>query len=391
VSTASNPLWGEDWAEVRRLWMLDPDVAHCNHGSFGAVPAPVLAAQEELRRRMATNPMRWFSREMPDLVVEARAEVAQFLAAKPRDVAFVSNVSAGVSAVLQALPLAPGDEVLSTDHAYGAVSLALDRLCARTGATRVTAEVPVASPDAEIVATLAGLCSDRTRLVVIDQVTSPTARRFPIEAVARLAHSVNAAVLVDGAHAPGMLEVNVPQIGADFWLGNLHKWPCAPAGTGVLWVAPEWQDRMLPLVVSHGDRDGFPVSFDHVGTNDLSAWLAAPLALRLLGSLGWDRVRAHNEALVRWAQSTVAEILGIPSAELRHDRGLSLAIVPLPVGLADTRDAARALQRHLTDTGVELAMPSWRGRGSVRLSAHVYNRPADYERLAIGIRDFMVG
>lgn len=251
--------------------------------------------------------------------------------------------------------------------------------------------MPVESPDAEIVARLEAQCSERTRLVVIDQVTSPTARRFPVEAVARLAHRFDAPILVDGAHAVGMLDLDVPGLGVDFWTGNLHKWPCAPAGTGALWVAPAWQDRIRTLVVSHGERDGFPAAFDHTGTNDLSAWLAAPVALRMLGSFGWDRVRGHNEALVRAAQSIVAEILGIPSTQLRHDRGLSLAIVPLPIGLADTNDAARSLQRHLVSRGVELAMPRWRGRGTVRLSAHVYNSPADYERLALGIRDFITG
>lgn len=391
MSSSDNPIWGDDWAEVRARWLLDPEVAHCNHGSFGAVPAEVLAVQNGYRQRMVTNPMRWFGRDMPELLVEARAEVARFLRAEPGDVAFVRNVSAGVSTVLQAMPLGPGDEVLGTDHAYGAVSLAMDRLCARTGANRVTAEIPVESPDAEIVARLEACCSERTRLVVIDQVTSPTARRFPVEAVARLAHRFDAPILVDGAHAVGMLDLDVPALGADFWTGNLHKWPCAPAGTGALWVAPQWQDRIRTLVVSHGERDGFPVAFDHTGTDDLSAWLAAPVALRMLGSLGWDRVRRHNETLVRTAQAIVADILGIPSSQLRHDRGLSLAVVPLPVGLADENAAGRSLRGHLVQRGIETAMPRWHGRGTVRLSAHAYNKPADYERLALAIREFITG
>lgn len=129
----TNPIWGEDWDDVRRLWLLDPEVAHCNHGSFGAVPASVLEAQDKIRRQMAVNPMRWFTRELPGLIVAARAEVARFLGADADDLAFVSNVSAGVSAIAHSLPLRAGDEVLSSDHAYGAVSYALDRLCARTG------------------------------------------------------------------------------------------------------------------------------------------------------------------------------------------------------------------------------------------------------------------
>ena len=387
----ANPIWGDDWEDVRRLWPLDPDVAHCNHGSFGALPGQVLAVQNEFRDRMAVNPMRWFGREMPDLLREAHGHAAEFIGAGPEGTAFVNNVSAGVSAVVQSLPLGEGDEIVSTNHAYGAVSSALDRLSARTGAKRVVAHVPFDTTDEEVVAIIREHCSERTGLVVLDQVTSPTARRFPIEAVACVAHQFNAALLVDGAHAPGMLPLEVPKLGADFWVGNLHKWACAPPGTGVLWVAPAWRDRMLSLVVSWGEGEGFPTSFERVGTDDLSAWLAAPYSLHLLGSLGWDRVRAHNEALVRWAQATVAEILGMPAGELRHDAGLSMTLVWLPPGVAETREQAHSIQEHMATLGVEMTVGSWNGRGRIRLSAYVYNRPSDYERLAIGIRDFIQG
>jgi isopenicillin-N epimerase len=292
---------------------------------------------------------------------------------------------------LASLSLRPGDEVVSTTHIYGAVSLAVDRLCDRTGATRIVVDVPLHLSDDEVVAAIGAHCSKATALVVIDQITSPTARRFPVEAISTVAHAAGAAVLVDGAHAVGMLPVDVPGIGADFWTANLHKWPCAPAGTGVLWVTPAWQERIRPVVVSHADRDGFPTSFDRGGTNDLSAWLAAPAALHLLEGLGWDRVRAHNEALVCWGQATIAEALHIHPDELRHDPGLSLALVPLPAGAADTRKEAQALQQHMTTQGVEMVIPSWGGRSSIRLSAHVYNQPSDYQRIATGVRDFLRG
>jgi isopenicillin-N epimerase len=382
-----NPIWGDDWDDARRLWLLDREVAHCNHGSFGALPAAVLEAQDQLRRRMAANPMRWFNRELPGLVTEARAEVARFLGADPEGLALVSNVSTGVSAIVQSFPIEAGDEVLSTDHAYGAVSYALDRLCARTGARRVIASIPYESSDDEVVAGFTGRLTERTRLVVVDQVTSATARRFPVADVVRAAHLAGVPVLVDGAHAPGMLPLDVPGIGADFWVGNLHKWACAPAGTGALWVAPQWRKQMLSPVVSWGEPDGYPGSFDSVGTDDVSAWLATPDSLRVLGSLGWDRVRAHNEALVGWAQSTVAEILGVPAAGLRHDPGLSMALVRLPPGRADTPEQAREIQDYLVTLGVETAIGCWNGRSAIRLSAQVYNQPADYERLAIGVRD----
>ena len=391
MAKSANPIWGDDWEEVRRLWILDPEVAHCNHGSYGAVPGPVMAAQNELRARMAVHPQRWFSRESPGLVSEARVEVARFIGAAPEEVAWVSNVSAGVSAIVQCLTLEPGAEVVSTDHIYGAVSSALDRLCARTGATRVVAQVPVDSTDEEVTDIFAAHCSERTGLVVVDQVTSPTARRFPIEAVAAVGHRSGAAVLVDGAHAPGMLPLEVPRYGADFWVGNLHKWACTPAGTGALWVAPQWRERMVPLVVSWGELDGYPLSFERIGTDDLTAWLAAPITLDLLGGLGWDRIRAHNEALVCWAQATVAEALGVPASELHHDAGLSMAIVRLPPGQADTREQAQALHEHMVALGVEMAVGAWNGRGAIRLSAQVYNRPADYERMATGVHEYLGG
>jgi isopenicillin-N epimerase len=386
---SSNPFWGDDWESVRSLWPLAPDVAHCNHGSFGAVPHPVLEVQDEYRSRMAKNPVSWFAREMPDLVKQARMAVAAFLEAQPDDIGFVNNVSAGVSAVVQSLHLKPGAEVLSSNHIYGAVSYALDRLCARTGAVRVVADIPYDATNEEVAKVFAQHCSERTSLVVVDQVTSSTARRFPVQEVVRAAHEVGAVALVDGAHAPGMLPVNVPALGADFWTGNLHKWACAPPGSALLWVAPEWQEQMLSLVVSWSEHDGFPLSFEHVGTDDLSAWLAAPVALELLGSLGWERVRSHNETLVCWAQSTVAEILGIKPERLRHDPGISMATVPLPSANICSKEEAKALQDHIAKLGVETAISSWSG-GTLRLSSHVYNRPSDYQRLGLAVRECLL-
>ena len=296
----ANPLWGDDWEEVRRLWLLDPEVAHCNHGSFGALPARVLASQNEFRSRMAANPMRWFDREMPDLLTAALTEVAQFIGANPEDVAFVNNVSAGVSAVAQSLPLNPGDEVLSTDHAYGAVSSALDRLCARTGATRVIAKVPLASTDEEVVAVFAAHCSERTALVVIDQVTSPTARRFPIEAVAALAHRFGAAVLVDAAHAPGMLPVRSPQARGRFlgWQPAQVGLRAGGYGRALGGLALAATNAVAGGVLGRNGR--FPVdpSSGSVPMTSQPGW-RHPGRCDLLASLGWDRLRAHNEALVR--------------------------------------------------------------------------------------------
>jgi isopenicillin-N epimerase len=386
---SDNAIWGDDWDEVRKLWLLDPEVAHCNHGSFGAVPGPVLEVQDHQRSRMAANPMGWFHRELPGLVRSAREVIGRFLGASPGELALVPNVSNAASTVLACLDARPGDEVVSSNHIYGAVSWAVDRFCERTGATRVVVDVPVEADDAGIVAAFEDGCSERTVLMIADHISSGTAKLFPVASLALLAHRYEAAILVDGAHAAGTLPVDVPAIGADFWIANLHKWPCAPAGTGVLWVAPVWRERIRPLVVSGNEHLGFPESFDKVGTTDLSAWVAAPVALDLLAGLGWDRVRHHNETLVRLGQAIVAEAAGTPEGKLRHDPGLGMAIVPLPAGVGNTRPGGRALQDHLLAFGVEVQTPSWQGRGTLRLSAHVYNRPADYERMAIGLRDYL--
>ncbi|HLH99514.1 MAG TPA: aminotransferase class V-fold PLP-dependent enzyme, partial [Acidimicrobiales bacterium] len=197
---SANPLWGDDWEEVRRLWLLDPEVAHCNHGSFGAVPAPVLAAQDEFRSRMVANPMRWFHHDVPGLIVEARSEIARFIEAEPDDTALVLNVTTGVSAVLASFPLKPGDQVVTTDHIYGAVSIAVDQACQRSGAERVVARFAADADDDQILAAVAGCCGPNTRLVVIDHVTSATAKLLPVEALAAMAHERGAAILVDAAH-----------------------------------------------------------------------------------------------------------------------------------------------------------------------------------------------
>jgi isopenicillin-N epimerase len=190
-------------------------------------------------------------------------------------------------------------------------------------------------------------------------------------------------VMVDGAHAIGMLAVEVDRIGADFWTGNLHKWCCAPRGTAVLHVAAAHRRRVRPLVASWGEAHGFPRAFDDVGTDDLTAWLSAPRALRFLDQLGWDRLRRHNVELAVRGQRTVADALGLDPADLPRDPAVSMQLVPLPAGVAGTTDAAAALQNRIGEqVAVEVAVTSWNGHGFVRLSAQAYNSPADYARLA---------
>jgi len=382
----SNALWGPDWPEVRALWPLEATVSHLNHGSYGAVPTPVLTEQQSWRDRMESNPVRFFTRELPVALESARAEVEAFLGAAAGSLAFVPNATSAASTVLAGFPLGPEDAVLLTDHSYGAVRIAATRWTGRAGARLDTVHVPLGADDASVVDTVLGAVHGGTRLVVLDQVTSPTARRLPLVDLVPALRDRDVAVLVDGAHAPGMLDVDLSRIGADFWIGNLHKWCCAPRGSAVLHAAEPWRRQLLPLVASWGEPAGFPTAFDDTGSNDHTAWLAAPRALRLLESLGLDRLRRHNVELAVAGQLEVAAALHVDPADLPRDPALSMQLVSLPAGLVTNETEAAALQARIgKEAAVEVAVTTWAGHGFVRLSAHAYNSPADYRRLAAAL------
>ncbi|MEV7990130.1 aminotransferase class V-fold PLP-dependent enzyme [Micromonospora sp. NPDC085948] len=372
---------------ARLLFSLDPAVSHLNHGSFGAVPIAVQRAQQRLRDEMEANPLRFFTQGLVDRIAHTRRHLAGFLGADPDGSALVGNTTTGVAVVLQSLGLQPGDEVLSTDHGYGAVSLAIQRECRRTGAVSRVLPIPLDATDEQIVQIIrAGLRPGRTRLLVVDQVTSATAKLFPAAAIVGASHEQGVPVLVDAAHAPGMLATPVSGIGADFWAGNLHKWAYAPRGTALLTVAPRWRDRIEPLVVSWEQESGFPARIEWQATLDYTSWLAAPAGLFTLRSLGLDRVRAHNAALAAYGQRVVGDSLGVAPADLPDPGGpgVSLRLIPLPPGTGTTIDAARALQARIGERlATEVAVMSWNGRGWLRLTGQVYNTADEYERLAV--------
>ncbi|HEU0229108.1 MAG TPA: aminotransferase class V-fold PLP-dependent enzyme [Burkholderiaceae bacterium] len=380
---SDNPLWGSGWRDVRRLWSLDSGAAHLNHGSYGAVPIHVREVQDAFRAEVDSNPERWFRRRMPDEVVKARTAIAGFLGASADAIALVANASAGASTVLANLGLAPGDEIIITNHTYGAVRFAAQRRCQDAGGALVTVDVRAGAADDEILGTFDKAITGKTRLIVVDQITSDTAMLFPIAAILALAHSRGVPVLVDGAHAPGMLDVDLDALDPDFWVGNLHKWCCAPHGTAVLYVAEPFRAGFRTLAVGTKDGEAFPRNFDYTGTADFTAWLAAPAALALLGGLGWDKVRRHNAALCAAGQHAVAAELGIPERELWGSPRLSMRALPLPPELVSSADGARALQARLAhEFALETVIKVWGGAGLIRLSAHVYNALPEYEKLA---------
>ncbi|MDG4779697.1 aminotransferase class V-fold PLP-dependent enzyme [Micromonospora sp. WMMD961] len=370
---------------ARLLFSLDPAVSHLNHGSFGAVPIGVQRAQQRLRDEMESNPLRFFTQGLVERIAHTRRHLAGFLGADPDGSALVGNTTTGVAVVLQSMGLRPGDEVLSTDHGYGAVSLAIQRECRRTGAVSRVLPIPLAATDEQLVQIVRdGLRPGRTRLLVVDQLTSATAKLFPTAAIVGVAREHGIPVLVDAAHAPGMLATTVASIGADFWVGNLHKWAYAPRGTALLAVAPQWRDRIEPLVVSWEQESGFPARLEWQATLDYTSWLAAPAGLFTLRSLGVDRVRAHNAALAAYGQRVVADALGVAPGDLPDPGGpgVAMRLIPLPPGAGTTIDAARALQARIGERlAAEVAVMSWNGRGWLRLTGQVYNTADEYERL----------
>jgi isopenicillin-N epimerase len=370
---------------ARLLFSLDPAVAHLNHGSFGSVPIGVQRAQQRLRDETEANPMRFFTQGLSDRIGHTRRHLAAFLGADADGAALVDNATTGATLVLRSLGLRPGDEVLTTSHGYGSVGLAADHECRRAGATSRTVGLPLDATDQQIVEILRDAPRPgRTRLLIVDQITSPTARLLPTAAIVAAARESGVPVLVDAAHAPGMLATAVSDVGADFWVGNLHKWGYAPRGTALLVVAPGWRDRIEPPIVSWEQASGFPHRIESQATRDYTAWLAAPVGTFTLRTLGLDRVREHNAALAAYGQWVVGTALGVDPAELPDPGGpVAMRIIPLPAGLAGSFPEANELRLRIAgELACEVAVNAWAGRGWLRLCGQVYNRPDEYERLA---------
>jgi isopenicillin-N epimerase len=395
----------DDPLYVPELWDFDTTVrSYLNHGSFGAVPLPILAEQRRWRAQMEGNPTRFYRRVLQPGLDRARLALAGFLGLGPGapagegdgggddgaradadGAALTFNATSGISTVLDSFALGAGDEVLITDHIYGSTCFAVRRAAARGGAGIAAAAVPLDADDDGVIAAVLAALTDRTKLAVLDAVTSPTAKLFPLGRLVPLLQQAGVVVLVDAAHAPGSVPVDLAALRPDFWTGNFHKWPCAPRGTALLYVAPQWRETVRPFPVSWREPEGYPYSFSNRGTVDATAWLAAPAVLELIGGYGWDAVRRRNARLAAYGQQVVAEAIG---ADLRvlSECELPMRMVPIP-GLDGTLEQADALRDALADRhGFEVAVSPWSGRTLLRLSAHMYNCEADYEEFSVALK-----
>ncbi len=397
-------------SEFRAHWPLDPGVDFLNHGSFGAAPTAVLETQAAIRQRMEAEPVAFFSRDLEGLLATARQGLGAFVGADPDDLAFIDNATTGVNAVLRWLPLGAGDELLTTDHEYNACRNVLAAAAASTGARLVVAPLPFPSDGPEdVLARILAAVTPRTRLVVVDHVSSATALVFPIdELVAELA-TRGVDTLVDGAHAPGMLDVQVDRLGAAWYVGNLHKWVCAPKGAAFIHVRRDRQASFHPLVVSHGansertDVSRFRLESDWTGTRDPSAWLAVPTALEVIGGLmpgGWSAVRLRNRDLALRGRDLLCAALATNAPAPDAMIG-SMASVPLPEESAAGRVQGVDLYGDpihdgLLARGFQTMITPWPARPDggpwrrlIRISAALHNDLDQFERLASALLEVL--
>jgi isopenicillin-N epimerase len=374
-------------------WPLDPACLYLNHGTVGVTPRRVLAAQQAIRDEIERQPSRFMLRELTEIDMGARnpgpprmraaAEVVgAFVGARGEDLAFVDNATTGANAVLRSLALRPGDEILLTDIGYGAVGNIARFVARERGASVKTVVIPFPFDPGEIVSAIAAAIGPRTRVVVVDHITSETALLLPLAEIAARCRARGVPVLADGAHAPGAIALDIPAQGVDWYVANLHKWGWAPRSSGILWAPPERQAGLHPPVISWGLDQGFTAEFDLVGTRDPSAHLAAPAAIAFMRELGLDEVRAYNHDLA-WSAAQLlvgrwGTIHGGPERMVA-----TMATVALPERLGAARDdAARLRDVLLFEDHIEVPVFAARGRLWLRVSAQIYNEISDYERLA---------
>jgi isopenicillin-N epimerase len=379
AADALDPHWG---ADLRREWPLHPDISYLNHGGFGVTPYAVLAAQERWRAQIEADPTGFLSFAIDAALREAAAKVAATLGAAPGDLVFVDNATTGLNAVLRSLDFEPGDEILITSLSYPAIRKAVQYRASRSGARVVEAAIklPVVD-DKAVLAAIAGRLSIRTKLAIFDHVASHSALVLPVASLTRLAQEAGARVVIDGAHAPGMIPLDIASLGAEWYVGNLHKWYFAPRSCGFLWAAKQVQAATHPLAISHGYGSGFRAEFEWTGTRDVTPALAAPAAIDFHTRLGGGALMARNRDLARAAGAMLAQRWG---TELTGPRDAFAAMVTIRLPLPPDPDPARAgaLMKELGERHrIAAAVVTLDGALWLRIAAQAYNEANEYDRL----------
>lgn len=371
-------------AAVAAQFQLRPDITFLNHGSFGACPRPVFAVYQEWQRVLESDPVDFFMRRLRPLLADARARLAAYVGSEADQIVFIPNATFGINIIARSLAFAPGDEVLSSNHEYGAVDRTWRYVCERQGARLVHQRIalPVAST-ADVVEQLWAGVTPRTRVISLSQITSPTALILPIAAICQRARDAGILTVIDGAHAPGQLDLSLDQLGADFYVGNCHKWLCAPKGAGFLYAHPARQALLEPLVVGWGWQAASPGPsqfldyFEQIGTNDLSAYLSVPAAIDFQAAHEWPTVRSGCHALLAQACERIGALTGLPPiSPATPDWWVQMCSIPLP------SDTDPALGQTLWERDqIEVPIVAWEDRVFVRVSIQAYNTTQDVDAL----------
>ncbi len=393
------------WTEIARQWQIRPDTTYLNHGSFGPPPEPVRAARRRWIEAAESQPMDFFVRQLEPAWLAARDKLAAFVGTSGANLIFVENATAGMNIVADSFPLAAGDEVLLTDHEYGAVRRIWQRACERIGANVVTAELPLTFRTVEeTVAAIFAAVTDRTRLVVVSHITSPTAVILPVQAICNEARRRGIAVAIDGPHAIAQVPLTIDDLGCDFYTASCHKWLSAPFGSGFLYVHPRHQSLVRPPVLSWGripptEIRSWSDEFVWAGTRDSSAYLAVPAAIEFLEGIGLDAFRSRSHSLAQYARQRLVELTGlepmVPDDPAWYG---SMAHVPLPPirkDISNRNEKARPddgcpisnpLQHTIwRELGIEVPVVEFHGVRYIRVSCHLYNTREQIDRLVAGL------
>jgi isopenicillin-N epimerase len=378
---------------LRSEFLLDPDIIFLNHGSFGATPRPVFESYQRWQRVLEREPVDFLGRKATELLRESRTVLADYLGAQVDNLVYVTNATTGINIVAHSIDLNPGDEVLSTDHEYGAMDRTWRFLSRKRGFKYVnyTISIPVTSQD-EFVQQFWAQVTPATRVIYLSHITSPTAMILPIEAITQRARQAGILTVIDGAHAPGQIPLSLDAIGADFYVGNLHKWLCAPKGSAFLYARPEVQALIEPLIIGWGVENENPASSNFVnllemnGTRDIAAFLAVADAVRFLKEHDWPSVRASCHQLAQKTRQEIMRLSGLPALYPDSPAWYAqMGTAPLP---AET-DVSSLSQRLFHEFHIEIPIPVWAGHKLVRFSLQAYNSEEDVDQLIRALKQLI--
>jgi len=374
----------ENTTTLKSQFLLDPGIVYLNHGSFGACPKPVFEAYQHWQRELERQPVDFLNRQVTGLLAEARAKLAAYLGVEADDVVYFPNPTTALNMVARSLDLRPGDEILTTDHEYGAMDRMWRFVCRKTGARYV--QRPIRLPvtyHADFVEHFWAGVNKRTRVIFISHITSPTALTFPVREICRRASQAGLLSIVDGAHAPGQIPLNLADIGADIYAGACHKWLCAPKGSAFLYARREVQATLEPLVVSWGwesDKPGHSLFVDYhewQGTRDAAAFLAVPAAIEFQAQNDWDTVRRRCRELASETRQRLNELTGLEAICPDSPEWFTqMAAARLP-----DVDLQRLEQRLYNEFSIEVALTRWNDQPLIRVSFQAYNSQADADAL----------